>query len=290
MSIDECRVRVGRSCLSVVSQDLVFLDQFRHFYRRSTVECAPDFQVSVHVRRHLEHSQILKSLAAYRKAGGHLNDGYFRLYDGLIAGRVDLRNRCCEIDVELALLASEYLSLFQDLLFKDLAYHMAKGKYGYHGEAAFMMHGCGIVRAGKGVLFGGPSGCGKSTVARLSQDDAVLHDEAILLSRHKAGYFIETTPYVSEINNLANSRAQLKAVFFLAHGDRNTVVRVPGPAGAARAMRLIAPPLSTGSASSRQMNEEMLGFCCAAAEAVPFFNLNFSNRDGSFWERIDAAC
>jgi len=140
-----------------------------------------DCTVLVHVQEGVRREEVPRSLSAYRKVRPFFGEE-FNLYNGLTCGKLDPDAGQCELWFELALLASDYLPLFQDLLFRDIFHHVYRAKAGDGPTKQFIVHGCGVAHRSRGFLFLGPSGSGKSTIAALSNGHAILHDEAVLLS------------------------------------------------------------------------------------------------------------
>jgi hypothetical protein len=90
------------------------------------------------------------------------------------------------------------------------------------------LHACGVeAPSGQGLLFAGQSGDGKSTIARLWGElpgATVLSDDRIILRRADDGTWrIHGTPWHGDALYAAAASAPLRAVFLLAHGERNSL-------------------------------------------------------------------
>ena len=281
----ECRIRIGNICLAVTSDYPGFCEHFKRFYGNGSTG-VPDFSVKVHIQDRVKRQDITRPLHTFRSQRPFIGE-QFSLYDGMIRGHLDLPAGRCTLWVELALLASDYLPLFQDLLFRDLFHHVYRAKAEGRPTKQFIVHGCGVAHRSRGFLFLGPSGSGKSTIAALSNGHAILHDEAVLLSKEDEEYRIESTPYASGFPDLEKTAVPLKAAFFLAHSDTNEILNINRSEAAGRLMQLISPPLQGNAADRRWSTDEILSFSCRAVEAVLFSVLRFTNRNGGFWDDID---
>jgi len=282
----ECRVGIGDICLSISSDDADFIEYFKIFYHHSLIDASPDFSINVNLQKYITRLKIQKSLKEYRKCQRNLAEGDFSLHDNMISGSICEKDKRCELTIEAAILASEYLPLFQDLIFKDLFYYLTRDRQNNGNRKSFLIHGCGIQHGNDGFLFLGPSGIGKSTVAKLSKKYTVLHDEVVLLSEKDGSYFIESTPYLSDIEKLTKSKAILKAGFFLKHGKSNHIENPSNSKMVAQFVQQIVPPSEFYSTSPREPLNDMLAFTCGIIESIPFFELHFSPEDDSFWEVI----
>jgi len=283
----ECRVGIGDICLSISSNDLNFINYFRAYYHHSLTHKSPDFSVKIDIQDNIGRNEIARSLDEYRKQQHHLTEGDFSFYDNLISGNIQEEYRRCDLKVEIAVIASEYLPLFQDVVFRDLFYYLIGNKNKNGHKRSFIIHGCGVIHKGEGFLFVGPSGCGKSTIAHLSKKDTVLHDEAILLSENHDHYTIESTPYLSEITDLRNRKSTLKTGFFLKHGENNKIVNLPKSKLVAQFVKQIVPPSGSHKISQGGRLSEMLSFSCRVIDDVPFFELYFLPDDDGFWKAIE---
>lgn len=201
MKSDECKIGIGDVCLAVTSDYPGFCEHFRSYYGNGLIDTQPDCSVFIYVQDRMRREDISRPLQAYRGERPFIGER-FSLYGGMISGCMDLPAGQCELWVELALIASEYLPLFQDLLFRDLFHHIRRAKSGCGSARQYIVHGCAVVRDLDGFLFLGPSGSGKSTIAALSTGHAILHDEDVLLAEENGGYWIQSTPYASGIPNI----------------------------------------------------------------------------------------
>ena len=81
------------------------------------------------------------------------------------------------------------------------------------------LHGVGIVRNGRGILFVGQSGAGKTTTARLwlAHDPSItiLSDDRIVVRKSKDGFRMYGTPWHGEAEICAASDAPLDAIYLL---------------------------------------------------------------------------
>lgn len=99
------------------------------------------------------------------------------------------------------------------------------------------VHACGIVdAAGNGYLFAGQSGAGKTTMARLWQEESgvtILSDDRIILRQEGKQTWMYGTPWHGEAKLASASRAPLKHVFFVRHGQKNSLKSKTGAEAAA---------------------------------------------------------
>jgi hypothetical protein len=136
------------------------------------------------------------------------------------------------------------------------------------------VHGCGLIdRCGEGLLFVGQSGAGKTTTARLWNGRGgmeILSDDRIILRRMDGRFWIYGTPWHGEARFASASRAPLGRVFFLRHGDSNTLTPVSAARAAARLLACSFVPFYDSQALERT-----LALLEEVAERVPCLELEF---------------
>jgi hypothetical protein len=74
-------------------------------------------------------------------------------------------------------------------------------------QGGLLLHGAGVVRAGRAHLFFGPSGAGKTTVTDLSPRDRVLSDDLTLVLRTSEGYVACGHPFGMAHHRVPNTTA-----------------------------------------------------------------------------------
>jgi hypothetical protein len=152
-----------------------------------------------------------------------------------------------------------------ELLF---AHHFAE-------RGAMVVHGCGLVSGGRGLLFCGHSGAGKTTTARLwrrhRRDTRVLSDDRTVI-RFRAGRpWIFGTPWHGSGRFARPEGAPLSAVFFLRQAARTRLTRLDTPAAAAQLYARSFPPPWSARGIAR-----VLGACGRVARALPCHTLAFT--------------
>jgi hypothetical protein len=96
-------------------------------------------------------------------------------------------------------------------------------------STGILMHCCGVVDDGYGLIFVGSRGVGKSTLARLwsTEGDAeILSDECIGIRLVKDQPYIYGTPWFSNSRKYSNYSAPLKKIFLLSHSQTNRARRI----------------------------------------------------------------
>jgi hypothetical protein len=123
-----------------------------------------------------------------------------------------------------------------DLYFDDPAGNYCNPFYGPTMELLMMnylakgmgviIHGCGIKKNDRGLLFVGESGAGKTTMARIWSEESdveVLSDDRTIV-RKKDGHFrMYGTPWHGEGKFGSPGNVKLDQIYFIKHGGKNSI-------------------------------------------------------------------
>lgn len=136
-----------------------------------------------------------------------------------------------------------------------------------------ILHGCGISREGRGIVFAGESGAGKSTLSRLwAQEKGVdiLSDDRVIVRRQNGMFCLYGTPWHGDAAFAAPGGVPLERIFFIRHGEQNAV-RPMARAFCVRALlKCCFPPLWDGAGMSFTLE-----FFDELTSAVPCAELAF---------------
>ena len=150
-----------------------------------------------------------------------------------------------------------------------------------------LVHAAGLGINGKGFVFAGKSGAGKSTVSRLFDQAGrfnLLSDERVVLRELPEGFRVYGTPWHSDAYISGAADLPLRAMFFLHHGDENTLVRC----NPARTLELLLPLVSIPWFDRERMTHTM-DFLGRMIEAIPCFDLYFRPDQGITMEMQEFA-
>lgn len=141
--------------------------------------------------------------------------------------------------------------------------------------AGAILHGCGISREGRGVVFAGESGAGKSTLSRLwAQKKGVelLSDDRVIVRRQNGLFRLYGTPWHGDAAFAAPGGVPLERIFFIRHGDRNAT-RAQAKASSVRdLLKCSFPPLwdAAGMSLTLEFFDELTSAVpCAELAFVP---------------------
>jgi hypothetical protein len=170
-----------------------------------------------------------------------------------------------------------------------LSYPLDELLFAHHfaHRGAMVVHGCGLVSGGRGVLFCGHSGAGKTTTAGLwrrhRRGTRVLSDDRIVIRWRGGRPWMFGTPWHGSGRFASPRGAPLAAVFFLRQSSRSRVTALdPAAASAHLFARSFPPPWS------RRAIGRVLEACGRVARAVPCHRLAFT-RDASAVRAVLAA-
>lgn len=136
-----------------------------------------------------------------------------------------------------------------------------------------IIHACGIDWNGSGMLFAGESGAGKSTLANLwnrTCGAAVLSDDRTLVRQMGGELRMYGTPWHGEAKFGLSGSARLEKIFFIRHGNANSVRKIKGAAVVQQLLACSFPPYWDTAGM-----EFTLGFFCELAAAVACYELSF---------------
>ena len=140
-------------------------------------------------------------------------------------------------------------------------------------ERGVILHACGIVIEDRGILFLGESGAGKSTLARMwDQENGVdiLSDDRVIVRKQGREFRVYGTPWHGEAAFGSPREARLERVFFLKHGQENSVKDMKGLDPVSHLLTCSFPPLWDS-----QGMEFVLEFFSQLAAQVPCQELSF---------------
>ncbi len=136
------------------------------------------------------------------------------------------------------------------------------------------VHSSGVVDdSGNGHLFVGQSGGGKTTMAKLWQQEkgiTILSDDRIVLRNMDGRIWMYGTPWHGEGGLSDPSRAPLKQIYFLRHGEKNELLPQTKTEAVGRLFACSFPPFYDPRAL-----DFTLAFFEAVAAAVPCYELSF---------------
>jgi hypothetical protein len=136
-----------------------------------------------------------------------------------------------------------------------------------------LVHACGLVIGGRGLLFLGTSGAGKSTTARLWKERGgvtILSDDRIVIRPDGDGFRIYGTPWHGEAGWETPASARLDAVFILDQAPRNRIQEMTPSTTVAQMMVRSFPAMW-----DQQGLEFAVRFLARMAEKVPVRRLQF---------------
>jgi len=150
-------------------------------------------------------------------------------------------------------------------------------------EKGVILHTCGIARDNNGILFAGESGAGKSTMAGIwSQEKGieVLSDDRTVVRQKEGAFRMYGTPWHGEAKFGLSQSAKMDKIFFIRHGDANSVRKLKEAEAVQSLLTCSFPPYW----DSAGMNFT-LEFFSQLAAAVPCYEL-FFKPDSSVIELI----
>jgi hypothetical protein len=135
-----------------------------------------------------------------------------------------------------------------------------------------ILHACGVVDEGRGLLFCGVSGAGKSTMANIWKPThaTLLSDDRIIVRRMDGVFRMYGTPWHGDANVCDPGNAPLEKVFFIVHADRNYAKPISPIDAASRLLVRCFPPFYF-----KEGMEFVTNFLAEVAEEVPCYELGF---------------
>ena len=157
-------------------------------------------------------------------------------------------------------------------------------------DRAWVFHGVGVVRAGRGYMMLARSGGGKSTLAALSEAGSatVLGDDAILVLEKDGEFHLRPMPRQSgsptSVAQLGDN-TRLQRVFFLQKAQRSP--RAVALTGVEAAARCLSDHVLFGfSEMTAEQRVLVLDRLLHLFRSVPAYVLHFC-KDDSFWQVIE---
>jgi len=135
-----------------------------------------------------------------------------------------------------------------------------------------ILHACGVVDEGRGLLFVGVSGAGKSTLAELWKPTGVtlLSDDRIIVRRMEGKFRMYGTPWHGDAGIASPESAPLERLYFIEQAARNYVQALSPVDAAARLLVRCFPPFYDKAGM-----EFILDFLAQVAEEIPCYELGF---------------
>jgi len=148
-------------------------------------------------------------------------------------------------------------------------------------EGAFLLHGAGVVRAGRAYVFYGPSGSGKTTVTLLSEGDLVLGDDLVLIRERESGCEACPVPFRGHYREPPETdRGFPLAGFYRLVQDRSDSLEPLSPARGAADLMGSLPFVMEGGRPGRALE-----VVSRVVSRVPVYRLRF-RKSPDFWKLV----
>ncbi|MFA5794842.1 MAG: hypothetical protein WC980_07235 [Candidatus Brocadiia bacterium] len=146
----------------------------------------------------------------------------------------------------------------------------------------FLIHACGLIHKGEGLLFPGKSSSGKTTLARKAGRDNTLSDELVGVQLTPNGCQIMGTPFWGEFQKGGNPiNCPLQGIYFLRKAKTISTQKLSTKNNLKNMLRLI---LFFGT-NTNQVNQ-LLSLAKQCAEILPGFNIRLA-KDTNFESIMD---
>jgi hypothetical protein len=136
-----------------------------------------------------------------------------------------------------------------------------------------LVHACGIIQQGHGLLFIGSSGAGKSTTANLwknEKETVILSDDRIIIRKIDSQYWMYGTPWHGDAKLASPARVPLERIYFLQHAPENKIQELRPLNTVSRLMTCSFPPFW-----DKEGLDFTLRFCTELAQSIPSCKLGF---------------
>lgn len=138
---------------------------------------------------------------------------------------------------------------------------------------AGVVHACGVVAEGNGMIFGGPSDVGKTTLARIWHDNGatLLNDDRVILRLINGKAALSGSPWHGEEPEVRAQTVPLRAIFHLKQARENKVRQLAGTEALAKLIATTVAPFYL-----KNNMERLLESWAKIAELVPSYVLEFT--------------
>ncbi len=137
-----------------------------------------------------------------------------------------------------------------------------------------LIHAAGASCAGRGYIFCGKSGAGKSTLSRqlLGRDSIdILSDDRVIIRGTDKSFRVYGTPWAGDAEIAENKDFPLKGIFFIYHGDKNSIRELKPREAFVNLMPVTSIPWY-----DRDAMPAVLEFCERLVSHIPAYQLCFT--------------
>ena len=281
-------IQIGSINCEIRCRNTEIFNKLNNLYRNYITDEPPDVTVELEITERLSAADLHSILerSRYMRSGNN-----FRTSNKLLTGKYDMANRKVKITGEKALIDPDNKDNLLNQLVSVTYYTACRMKF-TGNPPAMLVHGCGIIRNGRVLLFTGPSEVGKSTIAQLCDEKQgeVLNDEMLLMSRpgdNGNGIIVQNAPILGDLIPGRNTAAPLSCIFMLKQNDRMSVKGLDKAEAYLRFMRQIIAPSCVGNYDKKTAYSIMADFSSEVIRDIPAYELEFNRDIEALWQITD---